>query len=124
MTETQTQPKRTHFSPANQLLDEIEDFCKTQIFPNTHTFARWYNNGTALWLESSSGSRLMTVDFVKGVITVPKWATGEYWGIEAERPIPAHWVYFHTGSMFTPDGEPVDRIAYEESAAAWVRGTR
>jgi len=122
MTETQTKPQRTIFSPANQLLDEAKTLC-SEIHPGTFSFPRWYTNGTSLWLESSSGSRLMTVDFAKGVVRVPQWKV-ERDGVPAEQPIPAHWVYFHTGSMFTPDGEAVDRIAYEETAAAWVRGAR
>lgn len=67
MTETQTKPQRTIFSPANQLKDEVKALCQ-EIHPGAFSFSRWYTNGTSLWLESSSGSRLMTVDFTKGVV--------------------------------------------------------
>lgn len=99
-----------YFSPARQLLIEAEALCK-EIYPGTFSFPRWRTDGSALWLESSSGSHLMMVDFVMGQVRVPQWKT-ERDGTCPFRQIPEHWLALHRGSLFMADGSAHDQEAF------------
>ena len=61
---------RTEHSPSNELLAAAKIHASNVLgIPEHCFFPRWRVDGTQLWLEASSGSRIMTVDFVQGEIT-------------------------------------------------------
>lgn len=119
MARTETQDvvaPKLHFSPANALLREAEALC-AEIHPRTFSFPRWYATGEALWLESSSGSHLLTINFASGKVVLPTWKV-ERDGIEATRPLPERLMDLHRGSMFLPDGSAADPDAFEAARQA------
>lgn len=111
---------RLHFSPANQLLDEAKELC-SEIHPLTHGFPRWFSNGSRLWIESSSRSLLLTVDFLAKTVIVPSWKV-ERDGCATESQMPEGWEALHRGSLFLPDGSAQDSEAFRAASAAWKCG--
>lgn len=112
-----------HFSPANQLLDELREL-GASIHEGTPAWAqtpKWNARGGQLWLVSSSGSRLLTVDFDAELVTVPSWKV-ERDGVPATMPLPEGWAALYRGSLFLADGSAQDPAAFEAASAAWVRG--
>jgi len=112
------------FAPANELTSTIKDFA-AEIFdgapPRWAMFPRWYRNGDALWLESSSGSRLLTVDFAAGVIRIAGWHV-ERTGCDPELPIPPEWQSLIRASQFHSDGSAVYPDDFDAAIALPVRG--
>ena len=88
---------KVRFSPANQLTHEIREYGARvhEHTPAWAQFPRWWSNGGALWLESSSGSRLLTVRFDTEEIIVPSWKAGG-----RTEPMPSHWADLYLGSLF------------------------
>lgn len=106
------------FSPANQLLFEVRQL-GGQIHEGTPAYAqfpRWYGDGSMLWLESSCGSRLLTVDFVHGTVSVPEWKV-ERDGIESKWDMPENWESLYMGSLFTLDGNAAYPEHFEAAMA-------
>ncbi len=108
------------FSPANQLLDEAKALSAEVHAGTPHSFPRWYRDGSSLWLESSSGSRLLTVNFVTRQIILPTWKVER--DNVAAPSWPAGWDALYRGSLFHRDGSAVDTEAFVAAQAAWVRG--
>lgn len=95
--------EKLHFSPCNLLLEEAREMCSDlHGIPSYASFPRWWNNGSLMWLESSSGSRLLTIDFMEEKVVVPPWVTRETQRDEIEWP--EHWTELWHGSLFLPDG--------------------
>lgn len=93
-----------HFSPCNLLMKEIKAYAaKMYDLPEWAFFPRWFTKGHAMWLESSSGSHLLTVNFDEEVVHFPSWTTDQY-GIYNEVPMPAEWKDLQLGSLFNHDG--------------------
>lgn len=115
-----------HFSPANQLLHEVKEF-GAEIHKGTPAWAqfpRWNIKGTSLWLESSSGSRLLIVNFSEGEISVPDWKV-EMDAVQKYHEIPKNWWRLHRGSLFEDrSGAAIHREDFEWSLAqtGWTRG--
>jgi len=103
-----------HFSPANQLTHEVRELAaEIHGTPAWAHFPRWYRSGGSLWLESSSGSRTLTVDFDRGVIRLPEWTRSG----ERERQIPDSWLELYRGSLFHRDGSAIDPEAFAAASA-------
>lgn len=113
------------FSPANQLTDEIKELgAKLLGVPSWALFPKWYRAGGSLWLTSSSGSTLLTVDFTSATVTLSERTAAR---LEADRVVamPEHWGALYLGSLFNPiDGSAMFPELYEQASAAWVRGRR
>lgn len=109
--------RNLRFSPANALLHAAKAKC-SEVHPGTlGSFARWSTNGEQLWLESSSRSILLTIDFRTAEIRVPTWKA-ERDSVPASEPIPVEWLTWHAGSLFLPDGSAFDPEAYETARIA------
>lgn len=112
---------RTMFSPGNQLLFEAK-----QMSAEIHGmkiwagFPRWYSDGTAMWIESSSGSMLLFIDFTLRTARVPDWKV-EMDGTEKQRDLPKHWDTLYAGSLFNPDGSATypDDFQFSEDQEGW-----
>lgn len=101
------------FSPANQLTHEIKEMASSIYeIPYHCFFPRWYTNGSAIWLESSSGSNLMTVNFHSGKVVLPGWLVVED-GVEKTWDVPKLWKRMHSGSLFNADGSAVNLIDFD-----------
>lgn len=111
------------FSPANALLFYAKQLC-AEIHPGTFSFPRWRTDGTRLWLESSSRSTLLTIDFQNGQVRVPDWKC-ERDNAPAVFPIPDGWMELHAGSLFDrTTGDALDREAFDKAMAdeSWKGG--
>ena len=108
----------THFAPGNQLLFEARELAsEIHGTPAWAHFPRWYRNGESMWLESSSGSRTLTIDFTTGKVIVPEWKDGG-----REQDMPASWDDLWLGSLFYKhDGSAVhpDKFASASAQTGW-----
>lgn len=108
------------FSPANQLTHEVRELAaEIHGTPGHSHFPRWYRTGGTMWLESSGGSRTLTVDFEKGQVIVPEWRDGG-----GTQDMPAHWADLYLGSLFnSADGSAVHREQFDAAMAqtGWQR---
>lgn len=121
MSTQRTTPRAaSHFSPANALLDAVRELGAEvhEGTPARALFPRWYRDGSALWLESSAGSLLLTVDFVSETVRVPQWKV-ERDGLEPVRPMPEAWRELYLGSLFDAEGAALHPDKFAAASAAW-----
>lgn len=116
--EAQPEPLPTRmahtFSPSRELTDAIKDYAAETLegTPAWALFPRWYVDGSALFLEASSGSTLLTVNFSRGDL---RWSqrSQDRLGLEASYPIPAAWLELREASLF---GKYCDRCQHDGRA--------
>jgi len=106
--------------PSYELLDEIQEFVSEHLgewpagfagnpqprrkTPAWALFPRWRTDGSAIYLESSSGSRIATADFQSSLVKFSERLTGIVGG-ENTVDMPQRW--HDEWRVFGQDGELV-----------------
>ncbi len=114
------------YQPTNKLSADVKAFVAAKLdgVPEWALFLRWRNDGTMIYVQSSSGSNLALVDFAKGEVRYSDRIPAVAGRVD---PLPASWRREFIG--FDRDGNYADeatrrRMEARYAAEACQRDTR